>query len=422
MSTEINPNVPLNAPADTAEIPNANNGPTFDELENIMLNPEHRVRAKKQSAKDDSDKSQNSEKPEKAEGKKDESKSIDIKPNAKSKDAKPAAKKESKETEEAGEKKAEELEKQIKKMLKAKAGDKELELDEDTELFNKVDGEDVPVKLKDLLKDHSGKTAWDKRFSKLDQDRRMHKGEVHKFSSVKESIKQMFGEKDPNVRLFKMATLAGMNPIEFRKQFYDDTIKNIESYYGMTDEERKARDLEFENSYYKYSADAAQKDKDLLQAQRDQEIKVGRLLQQTGIGPDAFTDRYEYLTTELNAEQMKDLESQGKFSAGKPTPDFIVETIQKDALWNAAEDVLQDIKVSWTPEQKALRLNALVNDSWAQKMTPEQIQEVVSELWGKGRAKKVVEKTEAERKEHFEGSKVVPTRTTNSEPMFFGDL
>lgn len=416
MSTDINPNVPVTGTPDSVEMSSGEGAASFDELEALFLPTENRVKgAKKAAAKKEASELE----PEASEDKQ-QGKTQDLRPDAQAKPSKEPAEKAEVDAKTEIDKNAK-AEAKARRLLKAKLGDQDLEIDEDSDFFVKVDGQEVPVKAKELFENYSGKVAWDKRFNEVERMRRTTRGENQRIDQVKTEIKGIFSEQDPNIRLFKMAQLSGMDPIQFRKQFFDDTIKDIETYYAMSDDERKARDLEFENRYYKHQADAAHKTLTDQQAMQDLDKKVKGLLQHNGIGTDAFVSRYEELLT-IPQGQKQALEAQGKMYKGKPVPEFIVETIQKDALWNEAESALESVKLNWSAEQKQQNLLQLVNDAYTHGIKPKDLPEVVSEIWGKGRAKKIVERTERERQEHYEGRTPVPTTNSSHQPMFFDEI
>lgn len=406
MSESINPNTPVTETATVTSLNSGESAATFDELDAIMSQP--KMKPGKKAEKDETD--------EPKATKQKESKDLT------SDDRKSEPKKEAKESKEAGKEKAEKLaEEKARKIFKAKHADKEIDLDEDAEFTVKVNGQDIPVKAKDLFQNYSGKVAWDKKFTELDKDRKAFRGEATEFNKSKSQIKEMFGEKDPTIRMFKMAQLAGVSPMEFRKNFFNDAIKDVETYYSLGETERKARDLEFENQYLKYQADASHKSLTEQQSHRELDRKVNTLTQQHGIGLDNFVSRFEMVDS-LGEQEKSLLEKQGKFVQGKPTPEFIVETIVKDSLWSATEDALEGVKLDWTPEMKSKNILDLVENCYQQGFKPADIPEIVSEIWGKGRAKEVVSERQRERSEHMSGKKEVAAAQSSSGPMFFDEM
>lgn len=425
MSTDINPNTPVTGGTnnESVEINNAEQGASFEELESMFLNPEHRNRTPKRE-KSDSGKSQESKKEVKVEEPKEadtSGKTKDLRPNAKSDEKKTETKKETSKDEKAGEKEESKLEKQIKKMLKARHGDKELEIDEDTEVFVKVNGQEIPVKASELAKNYSGKVAWEKKFTEVDLQNRRVKGDFQRLDGMKSQIREALTEQDPTIRLFRLAEISGADPMTFRKNFFEEMTKEVETWLSMSDEERKAKDLEFENRFLKFNHDRTQKQLAAQQTQRELETKVRTLLQKTGIEPKAFQDKYEELASYSDREKQI-LEQYGKFANGKPTPEYIVETIEKNALWDATVDALEGVKTDWTPELRNEKIFNLVESAHRDGMKPGEIAQIVHDVWGKGRAKKIVEEAERDREEHYTGKKEVPVHSNSPDVWNFDQL
>lgn len=425
--SDTTPNTTVNEPSTSSgpiDVPNGG-APGFDELESMFLNKDHKVKTPKAGRvdKDDTEGGKSKDFRTDSKGAEDGApKSTEAKAP---KESKPRGDKASEDDEPAEEAQQAKLEAQAKKILKARLKDQDLDLDEDTEIPVKVNGEIVHVKVSDLGKNYSGKTAWEKKFSEVDNFRRQVMQNQGKLDSVRNQIKGMFEEQDPNARLFKMAQLSGMDPVQFRRQFFDSTMKDIEAYSQMPEHERKARDMEFENSYLRHQADAAQKTLTQQQSQQELHKRVQTVLQTSGVPQDTFVTRYEEIMTGLAPEHMKFLEAEGKVKDGEPTPEFIIETIQKDALYNSIATSLAEIKHGMDEKRLNGSILSLVNDAYQQGMKAEDMPEIVSEVWGKGKAKRVVESLEQERREHLSGRSETLKQTGRSnkgDMLFFDDL
>lgn len=408
--SETNPNTPV------VEDLNSGSSAESEELENLFINPEHRTRSgsKKKAATFDDD---GGDEPETKKAKGDAPKAKDLgKPNVTDAekpaskegkgDKKPGKEEEPAATKEAKGEKEKVEDQKPRKTFKGKRGDEEFDLDEDAEFTVKIDGQEVTVKASDLFGNYSGKVAWDKRFNDLNVQKRGYMADMNRLEAVKSKVRSMFEEKDPNARLFKLAEISGVSPVDFRKNFFDQMIPEVEKYLLMSDDERKARDLEFENQYLKYQADAAQRSLTDQQAQVELEKKVKTLTRQAGVSEEQFRSTLEEMLSSITDDREKKiLEREGKFAHGYPTPEFIVETIQKESLWSAASSALEGVKLDWNPQERSKNLLQLVEDAYRNGIKAEDMAEVVSEIWGKARAKRVVERVERERQEHFEGKK-----------------
>jgi hypothetical protein len=68
------------------------------------------------------------------------------------------------------------------------------------------------------------------------------------------------------MKLFKLAELTGKDPVDFYKGWHESSIKMLEDYYSMNDDQRRAKLLEAENKFHKSKADR-------LESERKQEIE-----------------------------------------------------------------------------------------------------------------------------------------------------
>jgi hypothetical protein len=353
---------------------------------------------KKESAKDSDDESEDDDSGE-DDAKKDSAKKADDKKEA---DKKDTGKKEDKSK----------LEKPVeKKAIKAKLGEKELELDPETVLTLKgPGGKEEQISLKDFQNHYNGKVHWEKRLGDLsNKERQFHS----KFETVTSKIKDIFSEADPEMRLFKMAELAGKDPVEVRRNFLKENMNLLEKYYAMSDDEKTADELAYENKILKRSHESRQKDDAKRQAESALSAKITELGKTHQISQDEFWNRHD---------QLKSLKAEGKFSE-KITPEFITETIQKDRLWNSAAEVLE--KSEAIPEDKRSgALLDLVETCFHQGLGPKDVREIAEEMWGQSKRSAVIAEKVKEQEELRTGKKGTKKAdySPDNEVTFFGDL
>lgn len=394
---------------------NGGDGPvTFDELEAIESQSKAAKKAEKNEVKEAVKETvkamdKKKEKSEEKKDSKDEAEEDDEKDSAeKADDKKETEKKDAgkKEDKSKVEKPAE------KKTLKAKLGDKELELDPETKLTIKGHGgKDEEISIKDLQSHYNGKVHWEKRFGELSQKER----EFHsKFDGVQTKIKAIFDEQDPELRLFRMAELAGKDPVEVRRNFLQENMKLLEKYYAMEDHERKADELEFENKILKHRSESRQKEDARRQAETALQTKISELGKTHQIPEENFWSRYD---------ELKSAKDAGKFQ-GKITPEVVVETIQKDKLWNSAAEILDHSDSPLPVEKRNQALLDLVETSFLQGLGPKEVREIAEEMWGSSRKTAVIAEKVEEQEELRTGKKGSKKTeySPDNEVTFFGDL
>lgn len=399
----VNPNTPvtnsMTTDDGTLEV-NSGSGPvSFDELEEVTKAPK---KAKKEEPKE--------EKAEKVEKSKDLTSDTDKGKKAESKEAKEpkAEPKESKE-----EAKASEVpEKPPRKTIKAKYADTELDLDEEALVPVKINGKEELVQIKDILGNYSGKVAWDKKFSELDVNRKNIAAQELKVKEISNAIKSIYDEQDPQIKMFRMAQLAGIDPVEFRQKFFNENISLLEKYYSMTEDERKADALAYEASIHKHRADTLEKSVKEKEAYEALQTKVAQLRERHQISESDFVDAYDRLEAQAK---------NGQIDPKLITPEYIIEAVQLDRLWGAASEKLEALELDWNQQTKIQNLQKLVTNAHQLGLKPEDMAEMVDELWGIKKAQKKIEEKKKQNQEFTSGKKEVAQVTPKSADVWSFD-
>lgn len=376
-------------------------GVTFDDLNAVHSEPRKETSASKKEAKED-------ESEKKADSKPDEK---EQKPDKEIKADKAEVKKAD------GEK--EDKPKVETKKAKYKLGDKELDLEETATFKHKVNGQDVEVSVKDLLDNYSGKVAWEKRFSDFDKERKSYQS---KTAQNEQMIKKIFAEQDPELRFYKMAELSGKDPLEVRRKYLEDNMNLLEKWNLMSDDERKADELAFENKILKAKSQAHESRESQRQATEHLDREVKGIMASQKIEQQDFVKRYDelvdYISKASNPEERKALEKQ------MLNPKFIAETIVKDRLWNAAETQVKALKLNIPQEELTKRISYLTENAYDNGLSPEDVSELVSEMWGEKFAQRVVDEKNKDREEVLTGKKTTETQAPrySEMPTFFDEL
>ena len=406
MSESINPNLPVTESIEPEGKVVVNGGDTSALWDDLDAVSSKKPEKKAESSEKKQDKSE--EKPEKS-----KDLSSDDKKSAK-KEEKPEPKKEKaddskEESEEAEIKK--EIERQVKK-LKAKIGDSDLEIDEDALFDVKVSGKSERAALKDLINNYSGKVSWDKKFSELGNER----NQFYKARDMaNEKLKGIFEEQDPEMKLFKLAELTGKDPVEFYKGWHESSIKMLEDYYSMNEDQRRAKLLEAENKFHKSKADK-------LESERKQEIeraqfqqKVSQLKAEAKVSDDEFEQSAAALKDIYkNPEEVKALGLPEQFS-----PEAVIVAIQKDKIYGSAASTAKELGIELAPA----KLLEFTDKAMVAGFTAEEIPQMVKEIFGHLSQQSRVQKKVEKREEFTKGKTSVPQQTVKKdEPMFFDDI
>lgn len=302
-------------------------------------------------------------------------------------------------------------EEKVPKKIAGKIGDKAIEIDEETVIPVKINGKDEFVSVKDLQSQYSGRVAYDKKFQEMDKERKQFHSKVEEANS---KIKGIFEEKDPEMRFYRMAEFSGVDPLEVRQKFLDENMNLLEKWYSMSEDERKADVQAYENKILKHQLESQGK----VEAQRKAEQALGariKKLEETHkFTPEEFWGRYD---------EIQEHKSSGKFP-GEVTPEFVAETIAKDRLWNSAAEILNNSEGEMPQEKRNQALMDLVEVSYTQGLSAEQVREIADELWGQ-KAKIAAVESKVEENEEFrtgKKSKAQAATKKTDEPLFFSDI
>lgn len=296
-----------------------------------------------------------------------------------------------------------------KKTFKGKLGEKDIDLDPETLIPVKIGGKEEMISLKELRNDRAGKVEWDKRFSELDKERRSFQSRTQ---GATEKIKAIFSEQDPEQRLVRMADYAGVDPVQFRQKFLDENIKLLEKWYTMSDAEKQADARDFENRLLRTKLESKDKDDKLKQQLGELDVKVKGLRETHKVPEEQFLSRYD---------ELESLQSQGKFK-GEITPEFIIESIVKDKLWDAAEQKLKALNHELPIERRSKILLDLVDNAHSQGLNAKDLQDVVEELFKKPSIESQVQEKAEQRDEFLNGKKSGKKPVQISESAMFDDI
>lgn len=400
----INPNLPVveNTNNEGKLEINSGAGPvSFEELEEVTKKTRAAKKPKAEKSEDDGE-----EKPQK-------SKDLTSDTDKGKKPEPKTEKKPAKEPEEAEEGKEGDTDlKALRKKIKAKLDDSEFELDEEAMIPVKINGKEELVQVKDLMGNYSGKVAWDKKFSEIDQTRKQIAAKELKVKQIEDMIKSVYEEQDPQLKMFRMAQLAGVDPVQFRQKFFDEQISMLEKYYSMSEDERKADALAYEASIHKHRADTLESEIKSKQDYESLQTKVTELRERHQVSEREFVDAYDRLENLVRA---------GQVDPKAITPEYIMQTIEVDRLWSSAADKLDSLGLDWNDQTRNENLQKLVRNAHQLGLKPADMAEMVDELWGVKKAQKKIEEKRKANQEFLSGKKEVPQVKPKSEGAVFFD-
>lgn len=199
--------------------------------------------------------------------------------------------------EEIGDEVTEELVEEIKK-LKASFGEEEYEVPQDAVFKVKLDGEEVDVSLQDLRNNWSGKTAWDRKFQELGQEKKqfiMEKSQVEKYVNEFGTLARA-GDKLGAMQY--LASLSGMDALQFRREMRDQVLNEYKEMLNMDETQQKAFEAQEENEFLKHKMES---EKTMAEQYRQEQIQAQQIMEiQEALGVDE--DQWSSLVSEVSEE------------------------------------------------------------------------------------------------------------------------
>lgn len=315
---------------------------------------------------------------------------------------KPADSKEEKASKEKGKEEAKDA--KPKRTYKIKAGDIETELNPEGVMEVTVDGKPVPVALQELINNYSGKVAWDKKFSELDNQRKGFYSEKENIAkAVQRFYKTAVEEGDVESALEVAAEAFGANPLEIREAYRKRQAEAAQGWSGKSPEEIQAllkeQELESYRKREQSRAEAAEEQK--LRAEIT--ARVDKIREAHGLDETQFNQAYQ----ELKAHGVAGI-----------TPETVGEYVSE----LKARTLIQDAIKQASPEIDEAKLDAAIDDlrkaQKAQGLTDKDIAEIAQEVYGKVHpAKKLAKRVEARG-----GTVPAVPRNPAHEPFSFDDI
>jgi hypothetical protein len=297
------------------------------------------------------------------------------------------------------------------KTLKAKAGDQELDLALNTLIPAKVAGKEVEVTLEDLRNNYAGKVAWSEEFSKLGTEKQKFTEEK---TSLMNDLTEIFNlsQKDGVSALMKMAEFSGMNPLEWRQNFMNVLLPQLENYLSLDETERNAVESQFEKDYWKQQAESQRERQHQEQSFKQFESHVSQLQQTHQVNPDLFAKTFF---------ELEKLQKAGQLNR-EITPEFVIEIVNAERVYDAVSEVFEELKLDLASDEKDKVFKDLSEIAERNpELTASDLKEIAREVWGKHKAQNLSRKIQ---KAKGEKSAQAPKRAMNPghEPLTFDDL
>jgi hypothetical protein len=354
---------------------------SWDELESITVRPKQEPKSEPKSEPKESTKKAKEDKPEEKEEKVEASKGKEAKALEKS-DA-PA------------------------KLYKLRSGETEFDVAADALVPVKVDGKVVEVPLQEAINRYSQQSHLDKLYKTYKAEKEGFEKERKGISeALNKSYDYLVNQKDLRGFLDYLGEAMGVDSQTLYQDAIGNIQKQIEEYQTMSPEERKFREVEAENAYYKKRMDTQKQTQEAAKSRAALESKVQQVMESHGMDQAALVKAWDDLTKMgHNADEI--------------TPEFLGTYYANTKKIDFIETKLQELNPELASDAKTVE--QLATYAIQTEASEAEMAEVIAQLYGETPERKLSKKIEKNMKSNRQGgSKAV--KNAGSDPLFFDDI
>lgn len=360
---------------------------TWDELE-AVTNYKSQIATKEKKEEAEAEKAVKKEKRQESDSEETEKETVKVeKSNKKQDDKKELAKQEQK-----------------LKLLKLKNGDSELELRADALVPVKIDGKTVEVPLQEALNRYSQQSHVDKKFNEYKSEKEAFEKDRKLISeALNKSFELLSTKKDLRGFIEYMGEAMGVDAQSLYQEAVTGIQKQLEEWQYLSPEERRVKQLEEENAYYKNRTEAQKAQREELKSRQALEQQVSKTL-----------ETYQMQQADL-VQAWDDLIALGH----KPeslTPEFLGKYHSNMKKLDLIETSLKSINPELINEPgvvEKLATYAIQTDA-----NEQEVAEVIRQLYGETPEQKLAAKMEKNQRKNRSSQPKNPDK----DAMFFDDI
>lgn len=190
------------------------------------------------------------------------------------------------------------------KKLRIRMGDELYNIDSESTVKVKVDGQLTDVPVQELINNYSGKTAWDKKFTEIGKEKKTLEIEKSQIMSQKQELANHvqkaiapLKDKDANPldSLMYLVEISGEDPYTAYRRIMEANLEEITSLMDMTETERELHFHKKKDELHSSIARKRQETYTKEQAFNQAIQKVDQLRQSFNVSEDDFVDASEEL-------------------------------------------------------------------------------------------------------------------------------
>jgi len=266
------------------------------------------------------------------------------------------------------------------KKLKVKIGDEYYSLDASGEVTVKIDGKPEKVAIQELINNYSGKTAWDKKFTEIGNEKKVLQQEKQVLESRMTEIKETFGPfvkalKDPLVNpieaivsFVEKLDSTGELPYAIEKRLLEANLDALVELSNMSEVEQEAHFLKKQNERLLKSSEKRVKSEQEAQNLNQVRAKVDQIREAYGVSVDQYSDAFE---------ELKSLLPGGNF-----THEDVVDWASLKPITPQIEEILKPYVDEISDDDYSGIVTQLGRSLRDGKLSKQQIQKIVKDEFG----------------------------------------
>ena len=293
------------------------------------------------------------------------------------------------------------------KLLKLKSGESELDVAADALVPVKIDGKIVEVPLQEAINRYSQQSHLDKIYKEFKTEKQTFDSERKSISeALNKSHDLLVNQKDLRGFLEYMGEALGVDSQALYQDAIGNIQKQIEEYQTLSPEERKFREVEAENAYYRKRMDAQRQSQEQAKSRAALESQVTKVMESHGMDKAALVKAWD------------ELQKLGH-SPDEITPEFLGSYYANTKKISLIETKLGEIN----PELSANSgiIEQLATYALQTEASDAEIAEVITQLYGETPERKLTKKIEKNQKANRQGG-TKAVKNAGSDPLFFDDI
>jgi len=289
------------------------------------------------------------------------------------------------------------------KALKFKVGDKEVELAAGAMVPVKVNGKVTEVPIQEVINRYSQQKHLDDIYRNYKTEKAQFDTERQKISDViSKSYEMLSQKKDLRGFVEYMSEALGVDGQKLYTEAVDKIRQAFDEESTLTPEERRLKQLEEENTFYRNKAESQRTAEAEAKKTKALESQVESVITKSGMDKSTFVQAYDELV-------------QSGVDAARLTPEMVGTYYTNKRTVERIESRLSDINPEIATEENIEKLATLAIQTGASE---QEIEEVIQELYANNAEKKLAKKIN----KTLKAKASEPAKRAGTDPLFFDDL